>query len=358
MFYKDLEDRKRAVIEYIKKNPKATYKELRKRLKTHPERIFKNGMAEAFKEARINPPRTFERKNLEERKKRIIKFIKENPKTSSFKIKRELKINVPSTFKSIKEAYKTAGVEYIRKDSYDRPADEKREEIIRIIRENPYITLTELIAKTKIKNPYKLFKNFADIYKKADIKIKTPSEKIRNRKTKQVINFIKMNPLATQREINKACKTKIQEILKEGIFEAYQKAGVDYPFERRKIHGTALNDIKKRAKDFEEEIAIKLSGYGKVNRLVKTKRGVADIILERNNKKIIIEIKDYQLKDISISQIKQLNKYLEDCDSNTGILICHNKPKRDRFLIDKNQIFILEEQELNKLPLIIDGRVV
>ena len=90
-------------------------------------------------------------------------------------------------------------------------------------------------------------------------------------------------------------------------------------------------------------------------KLIKTKRRIADIILERNERKIVIEIKDYQLKNISISQIKQLNKYLEDINSDMGILICHKKPKRDRFLIGKNRIFILEEQELNKIPEILKG---
>lgn len=99
--------------------------------------------------------------------------------------------------------------------------------------------------------------------------------------------------------------------------------------------------------------AIRLSGFGTVNQLVKTKRGVADIILERKDKKIVIEIKDYQLKEISISQVNQLNKYLEDINSDIGILICHKKPKKDKFLIGKNTIFVLEEKELNKIPEIL-----
>jgi hypothetical protein len=116
-----------------------------------------------------------------------------------------------------------------------------------------------------------------------------------------------------------------------------------------------LKRIRNRAKTFEEEIAIKLSGYGKVNRLVKTKRGFADVILERKNKKVIIEIKDYKDKEISISQVMQLNRYLEDCECNLGFLICHNKPKKDKFLIDKNTIFILDKEELNQIPNLMDS---
>lgn len=90
---------------------------------------------------------------------------------------------------------------------------------------------------------------------------------------------------------------------------------------------------------------------------MKTKRGFADVVLERKGKKVIIEIKDYKAKDISVSQIKQLNKYLEDCSCDLGILICHNKPKKDKFLIDKNKILVLEDSELNKIPRIVDGAV-
>lgn len=123
-----------------------------------------------------------------------------------------------------------------------------------------------------------------------------------------------------------------------------------FPYDRLRLYGTALKSIKKRAKDFEDKISIKLSGLGKVNRLVRTKRGVADIVFERKGRTVIIEIKDYLAKDISISQVNQLNKYLEDCGCKVGILICRQKPKKDRFLIGENQIFVLEDSELSKIP--------
>lgn len=64
----------------------------------------------------------------------------------------------------------------------------------------------------------------------------------------------------------------------------------------------------------------------------------------------MIEVKDYEAKEISISQIKQLNKYLEDCNCNLGFLICFKKPKKDSFLIGKNKRFIVDESELDKIP--------
>ena len=84
-----------------------------------------------------------------------------------------------------------------------------------------------------------------------------------------------------------------------------------------------------RAKDFESEVTLKLSNYGNVSRLVKIKKGFADIIFERNSKKAIIEVKNYFAHEISTSQIKQLNKYLEDCNCNIGFLICRRKPSKD-----------------------------
>jgi len=88
---------------------------------------------------------------------------------------------------------------------------------------------------------------------------------------------------------------------------------------------------------------------GKVNILIKTKRGIVDIIFERKNKKAIIEIKDYKSKDISISQINQLNKYLEDCNCNLGFLICHERPKKDSFIIGRNKIFIIDNNRLDNI---------
>ena len=174
-------------------------------------------------------------------------------------------------------------------------------------------------------------------------------------KKQEVIKYIQKNPFATQREINRTCKTHVQEIFNKGVFEAYQEARIEYPYKRLHLYGAALKEIKKRAKSFEDQIAVKLTGYGKVNKLVKTKRGIMDIVFERNAKKAIIEVKDYKLKDISISQIKQLDRYLVDCGCQIGFLICHKKPKKDTFLINNHKVFILEELEIDKIPELMGG---
>ena len=354
-----LSEKKEIILDYIRKNPNATHRIIKRDTKLHVERVFKS-LKEAFIEAQIPPPRTFDFKTREDRRRIIANFIKKNPGVGGHTIARDTKINLSNVFKDIKEAYDSAGVKYSREENTNlkkRSREERRKQIVELVKENPLISVSEIMNKAKCQ-PYKIFKNMKEIYAKAGINFVKKEEKWRLKKQKQVIEFIKQNPLATQREINKNCNTHVQMIFKKGIFEAYKKAKIKFPFERLKLYGIGIKEIRYRAKKFEAEIAIKLSGYGRVNRLVKTKRGFADIIFERKNKKAIIEIKDYQNKDISISQIKQLNKYLEDCECNLGFLICRNKPKKDKFLIGKNKIFILVVEELDKLPKLIDGSVV
>ena len=349
------EKKRKVILDYIKGNSNATHLDIRKKLKLNPNRYFKS-LEEAFKLAKIKPPRTFKKKTKEEKRKIIINFIKKYPLVGGQTIAKETKINPSNVFKSIEEAFKLANVSYPRFID-KRKREEKIREIINLVKKNPLITIPEIISKTKTQ-PYHFFKNIKEIYSVAGIPEINYREKWKLKKQQEIISYIKENSLATQRGINKACKTHIQRIFKKGIFEAYERAAIKFPYERLKLYGVGIKEIRDRAKTFEDQIALRLSGYGKINRLVKTKRGFADIILERKNRKVVIEVKDYEEKDISISQINQLNKYLEDCNCNLGFLICKNKPKKDSFLIDKNTIFILEETELNKLPKLIDGSVV
>lgn len=363
MFYKNLDLRteyRNKMINFIRNNPQATHKDIRKKLRIHPERVFKKGMAEAFKDAGVKLPRTFGIKSKYEKREIIADYINENPGVGGHTIAKDTKINVSSVFNNIQEAYKLAGVKYPRVENTKlkkRKLSERKKEIINLVRKNPLVTISEIHSKVKTQS-YHIFKNMEEIYYEAGVRAISRSEKRRIKKKSQIINFIKKNPLATQREINMACKTHVQLIFKKGIFEAYERADVKFPYERLKLYGIGVKEIRERARNFEDEVAIKLSGYGKVNRLVKTKSGIADIIFERKGKKAIIEIKDYQKKDISISQIKQLNKYLTDCSCDLGLLICHKKPKKDRFLIGRNKIFVLENSEINKIPKIIEGSVV
>lgn len=350
-----LEEKRKVIIDYIKRNPRTHYREIRSDTRLHPERLFES-LKEAFVLAGVKVPRNFDFKTKEERRKIIIKYIEDNPGVGGQTIAKETKINVASAFKNLKEAYEAAGVKYPRNkmiNSRKRTDMERKEEIIAVVKDKPFINIED-IAKITRTNPYRLFKNINQIYEKANIKKVKSHQKTELKKKQEVINFIKKNPLSTQRDINKSCKTHVQDLFNKGIFEAYSKAGVRFPFERLRMYGVGLKKVRKRAKAFEEKIAVKISGYGNVNRLVKTKRGIIDIVLERKNNKAIIEVKDYMNKEISKSQIKQLERYLNDYNCHLGFLICHEKPKKDRFLRNKNKIFLLEEQELNKIPILMD----
>ena len=46
-------------------------------------------------------------------------------------------------------------------------------------------------------------------------------------------------------------------------------------------------------------------------------------------------------------------KYIEDCNYDLGLLICSKKPKKDRFLIGKNKVYVLDESELEKIKSIV-----
>ncbi len=359
MHYKNCEDKKREIIEFLKKNPKATTKELKKEGLDHIDRVFKKGLGEAYREAGLDYPRTLKTRTKEERKKIIINYIQKHPNTGIVEVRKNTKIKIEYIFGSIKEAFEAANIPYPREELINlrkRDRKDKVREILSLIKKNPETTFEDIAQKLKV-NPFKMFKNFNEIYQIAGMDYISGTHKRALKKRKAVIEFIKNNPLATQREINKKCDTRIQKLFEKGIFGAYKEAGVSYPFERLNFHGTALKEVKQRAKDFESEIAQRLSCYGNVQRLVKLNKGIADIILERKGEKTIIEVKDYLNKEISSHEIKQLNKYLENCNCNLGFLICHTKPKKDKLLIDKNRIFVLSSDELYKIPDILDKGV-
>ncbi len=354
--YHDLEKRKELVRNYIRNHPTATFRDIKRDLHTKVNKVYAGGLNEAYEDAEVAKPRTLKFKSKEERRRIIIEYLRKNPGVGGHIIKRDTKINFLAVFKDTEEMYLAAGVKYERKEFrllIKREADKRREKIITLLKENPLESLYK-IGKSVNAHPHSLFKNVKEIYQAAGIPFLSKGTKRKIKKQLIVIEYIKKNCLATQREINKFCKTKVQELFEHGIFDAYKKAGVSFPFERVNLHGVVFKEIRDAALRFEEQIAKKLSGYGSVNRLVKTKRGRADIILLRNGKKCILELKNYKSHEISISQIKQLNNYLEDLNCTLGFLICLKKPRKDMFLIGENRIFVLEESELSRIPQLVD----
>ncbi|MBS3144606.1 hypothetical protein J4208_03400 [Candidatus Woesearchaeota archaeon] len=343
--YTDVEQRKILVRSLIKDNPKATWQYIKQKTAIKIERVYIGGMGEAFRDAGVEPPRTFRRRSIEEKRAIIINYIQQHPTVGGQTIAKDVKIPVCGVFKTTKEAFDAAGVLYPRLVD-KRLQEEKKNKIIHYIKENPLATQPEIQKKFHTEL-YKLFKNMHDIYKKAGIKFIGAHDKRTIKRQQKIIEFIKNNPNATQREININCKTRIQSLFEHGIFDAYKQAGIRYPFERLKTYGVGKKEIRDRWKHYEDTIAFKLSQFGSISRLVRIKRGIPDIILERRRKKIIIEVKDYRAKEISITQIEQLYNYLENAHCNVGVLVCPNKPQRDAFRMGDKKIFIVQDNHLN-----------
>ena len=70
-----LGEKRRIILGYIKKNPNATHRDIKKRTKLHVTRVFKS-LEDAFKLAGIKSPRTFKIKTKEEKRKFILEYIK------------------------------------------------------------------------------------------------------------------------------------------------------------------------------------------------------------------------------------------------------------------------------------------
>ena len=57
-FYLDLEKRKEIVRAYLRENPRATFREIKKDLHTKIDKVYEGGMDEAYENAEIPKPRT------------------------------------------------------------------------------------------------------------------------------------------------------------------------------------------------------------------------------------------------------------------------------------------------------------
>lgn len=340
--YKTPEKRREILRDYIRNNPKATYRDIKRDTKLKVERLYKNGMKEVYKNAGVKSPRTLVRFPKEKRRKMIIGYIKKNPSTTLVELQGNLNLKLYHVFDNIKDAFKVAGVKYPREKK--ELCNINRENVIEYVKENPFVTVKELERKLNT-SIYRSFKNFKEVYRLAKIKHLTGHKKRKLRKQKRIIQYIKKNPTATQWEINKDCKTHVQEQFKGGIIEAYKKANVYYPYERRMKYGCSNSKIRERAIKFEEEVINLFKNLGEVKSKVRTKHGIADALVKINGNTFVIEAKDYQSKPISYSEIKQLNKYLDDLNCNKGILICNSK-RKDKVYIGNNEITILTKDEL------------
>jgi len=219
-------------------------------------------------------------------------------------------------------------------------------DIINYIKANDLATTYEINAALNC-SFYKHFKSLDDAYRIAGVHYFSRSLKRAERKRRDVINYIKTHPHATQRDVNSACKTKVQEIFADGICEAFKQADIQYDFSRRNTHGAALNTIRMSALNLELQVTnilIKEFGKSAVLRQLRVNSGIIDILLVWNDSRIVIEVKDYKCKPVGISEIRKVENYVADTNAKAGIIITtKNLNKSDNI----RNVKIFEFRDLN-----------
>ena len=205
-FYKDLERRKELVRDFIRKNPYATFLDIKKKIHTKVNKVYLGGMEEAFEAAGVAKPRTLKFKNKEERRRIVIDFIRKNPLVGGQKIKKETKINIQTIFKDTKEAFEAAGIKYPRSEFIklkNRSYKERKKRVISLLKKNPLLNMEEISKLSKI-SMYHHFHDIKQLYKEAGLKYPGKGATRKIKKQNKIIDFIKLNKFSTQRE-NKSC---------------------------------------------------------------------------------------------------------------------------------------------------------
>ncbi len=116
--YKNPEEKRAIVREFIKNNPNCTHKDIKKATKIKLERIYSN-MKEAFKNAGVSLTKNLTKRNRKEQIRDVIKFIKENPGCTVTDVYNKTGVTVQRVFGSILRAYELAGVEYPKREIKD-----------------------------------------------------------------------------------------------------------------------------------------------------------------------------------------------------------------------------------------------
>ncbi len=284
------------------------------------------------------------RRTREECRKLVIEYIKSNPTVTVDILEREIGVNISKLFGGIKNAFLEASIPYNRVLSNSAFNKTVLQDIIRDFKRSPLLTLEELQTKYKF-GFYKHFKSFKGFCRKYNLLFISRHDKRTIKIQSKVIDYIKSHSDATQWEINRDCHTHVQKTFKGGIIEAYKKANVSYPFNRRKIYGCSDSRIRQRAIKFENTIFRKLEKLGRLERYVKTRNGIVDAVLE-TDRKFIVEIKNYLAKPISNHEVRQLLNYMKALECKNGIIISSKKNNRNQYNIDGYNILVLTRNEL------------
>ena len=168
------------------------------------------------------------------------------------------------------------------------------------------------------------------------------------RQKSAVINYIIRNPHATVSQIQKKTRVNIPRTF-GSIKNAFCAAGIGYTT-KKPASGIQNIEVIKRSKLYEKKITKLLMGFGEVRSQIKTTAGIADCILQSSVGEFVVEIKDFRARNnITLSQIKQLIRYMQALKIDQGLPICpeeslpKRKNQRNLFIGDLRVNIISEE---------------
>ena len=247
-----------------------------------------------------------------------------------------------------RRVYKWSNPILIMRDGYKFPGL-KRKILKDYIRKNPECTSIDIKKNTSIKVE-RLYKSMKEAYKDAGVKLsKNLTKRDRKEQIKEVITYIGKNPGCTVNEITEATRVTIPRVFKS-ILKAYEMAGVKYP-KREVTEGIKNPYVIKRCKKFEKRIIDILGVWGKTKSQVRISNKIIDCLFEYGGENFVVEIKDYRVRNITMSDVKQLIKYMNLVNYKKGLIICPKesfpKKKNSRNVyIDNLMIKILSEEDL------------
>lgn len=228
--------------------------------------------------------------------------------------------------------------------------EEKRKIVRNYIRKKPNCTYKDIRRDTKIKIE-RIYKNMREACEDAGVKMsKNLTKRDKNKQQRAAIEFIKKNPTAIVTEIQDDTNINIPRLF-GSIQNVYRAAGIRYP--KRKVTSGARNPfVLERCRAYEKYIISILETLGEVETKRRTTSGIVDCLFTFNKNTFVVEIKDYRgKKNITMTEIKQLIRYMKDLRYNTGLVICPREsfPKRKNkrnIYIDDFAIKILSEADL------------
>ena len=227
---------------------------------------------------------------------------------------------------------------------------ERRDIVRAYIKNHPGCTCKQIRKDTKLRIE-RIYSNLTEAYGDANVALsKNLTRRNKEQQKFNIINYIKDHPGCSIPEIRMNTRANVTRLFRNAK-TAYHFAGVDYP-KREITSGVADPRVVKRCLSFEKNILSLLGTLGNVKPKVRCTSGIVDCLFHYNNKDYVVEVKDFRSRNnITMSQIKQLVRYLKELDIKNGIIICPKEsfPKRKNgrnLYIEDLKIKILSEEDL------------